>query len=98
MSARSLALLGDFGTRPGQEIDLHRTGYLFVLTRESDVAVFERAAQLAATGSVRSGGSGRHRQFRPDQHDQRVRRRINLGGKDGLHHQILSVTKGFPRL
>jgi sarcosine oxidase subunit beta len=40
---RSLAAFGEFGTRPGWEIDLHRVGYLFLLTREEDVATFERS-------------------------------------------------------
>ncbi|WP_338498356.1 FAD-binding oxidoreductase [Streptomyces sp. SJL17-4] len=42
LGARSLELFQDFGTRPGQEIDLHREGYLFLLTRAEDVAAFER--------------------------------------------------------
>jgi len=37
LGARSLDLLGRFGERPGQEIDLHRVGYLFLLSREEDV-------------------------------------------------------------
>lgn len=46
LAARSLALLGDFGTRPGQEIDLHRVGYLWLLDDPGDVASFERAVAL----------------------------------------------------
>ena len=46
MGARSLDLLADFGTRPGQEIDLHRPGYLFALTTPEDVATFERSTEL----------------------------------------------------
>jgi sarcosine oxidase subunit beta len=45
LGVRSLELLGDFVHRPGQDIDLHRVGYLFALTREEDVAAFERAVQ-----------------------------------------------------
>ena len=43
LGARSLEAFADFGRRPGAEIDLHRSGYLFVLTRGDDVAAFERA-------------------------------------------------------
>ncbi|MFF9897711.1 NAD(P)/FAD-dependent oxidoreductase [Streptomyces longispororuber] len=42
LGARSLELFRDFGNRPGQEIDLHLEGYLFLLSREEDVAAFER--------------------------------------------------------
>ena len=40
---RSLEAFGNFATRPGWEIDLHRVGYLFLLTREDDVALFEQS-------------------------------------------------------
>jgi len=46
MGARSLDLLADFNNRPGQEIDLHRPGYLFALTTAEDVATFERSTEL----------------------------------------------------
>jgi sarcosine oxidase, subunit beta len=46
LGARSLDLLVDFPTRPGQDIDLHRVGYLFALTRAEDVVTFERAVAL----------------------------------------------------
>ncbi|MFD9072079.1 NAD(P)/FAD-dependent oxidoreductase [Streptomyces lasiicapitis] len=42
LGVRSLELFQDFSDRPGQEIDLHREGYLFLLTRPEDVAAFER--------------------------------------------------------
>lgn len=42
LGARSLELFQDFGNRPGQEIDLHREGYLFLLSRPEDVTAFER--------------------------------------------------------
>ena len=35
-----------FGHRPGHDIDLHRVGYLFALTRQEDVAAFEAAIEL----------------------------------------------------
>jgi sarcosine oxidase subunit beta len=46
LGARSIELLTRFGDRPGQEIDLHRTGYLFLLSRPEDVASFEQAVAL----------------------------------------------------
>lgn len=46
LAQRSLAAFSDFGRRPGAEIDLHRVGYLFVLTREQDLQVFERGVEL----------------------------------------------------
>lgn len=41
LAQRSLAAFRDFGRRPGWEIDLAQVGYLFVLTRDEDVAAFE---------------------------------------------------------
>src|ERR1700749_2280460 len=38
IAKRSMAAFRDFGRRPGWEIDLEQVGYLFILTRESDVA------------------------------------------------------------
>jgi sarcosine oxidase subunit beta len=46
IAQRSLAAFRDFDRRPGWEIDLNRVGYLFVLSRESDVAEFERSIAL----------------------------------------------------
>src|SRR5580700_9800618 len=46
IAMRSLAAFRDFGRRPGWEIELKRVGYLFVLTRESDVHEFERSVAL----------------------------------------------------
>lgn len=43
---RSLAAFRDFARRPGWDIDLKQVGYLFVLARESDVAVFEQNVAL----------------------------------------------------
>ncbi|MEZ5116024.1 MAG: FAD-binding oxidoreductase [Candidatus Nanopelagicales bacterium] len=54
LGARSLALFADFGRRPGYEIDLHRSGYLFVLTRAADVARFEESVALQNSLGVRS--------------------------------------------
>lgn len=46
LGARSLDLLANFKQRPGYEIDLHRPGYLFALTNNEDVALFERSTKL----------------------------------------------------
>jgi sarcosine oxidase, subunit beta len=46
LGARGLEAFADFGRRPGQEIDLRRHGYLFLLTRSEDVASFEAATAL----------------------------------------------------
>jgi sarcosine oxidase subunit beta len=46
LGARSLEAFARFGTRPGQEIDLRRVGYLFLLSRPDDVAAFERSVRL----------------------------------------------------
>ena len=54
LGKRSLELFGDFPKRPGQEIDLHRSGYLFVLTRPEDVELFEASVALQNALGVRS--------------------------------------------
>jgi sarcosine oxidase subunit beta len=46
LGARSLEAFARFEVRPGQEIDLHRTGYLFLLSDPADVAAFERNVVL----------------------------------------------------
>jgi glycine/D-amino acid oxidase-like deaminating enzyme len=46
IAARSMDAFRDFGRRPGWEIDLRQVGYLFVLSRESDVEEFERSVAL----------------------------------------------------
>ena len=46
LGARSLAAFARFGKRPGQEIDLHRVGYLFLLSTPEQVAAFERDVKL----------------------------------------------------
>lgn len=46
LGARSLAAFRRFGARPGQEIDLHQVGYLFLLSTPEDVAAFERDVEL----------------------------------------------------
>ena len=46
IAKRSLDAFRDFGRRPGWEIALKQVGYLFVLTRESDVEAFESSVAL----------------------------------------------------
>lgn len=46
LGARSLAAFEDFERRPGQVIDLHQTGYLFLLTTPEQVATYEESAAL----------------------------------------------------
>jgi sarcosine oxidase subunit beta len=46
IARRSMQAFRDFGRRPGWEIDLRRVGYLFVLSRDSDVEEFERSVAL----------------------------------------------------
>ena len=54
LGARSLAAFAQFAQRPGQEIDLHRVGYLFLLSTREDVAAFERDVALQNELGVRS--------------------------------------------
>jgi sarcosine oxidase subunit beta len=46
LGARGLEAFARFADRPGQEIDLHRNGYLFLLTRPADVAAYTAAVAL----------------------------------------------------
>ncbi|MEU8124800.1 FAD-binding oxidoreductase [Spirillospora sp. NPDC049024] len=46
LGARSLEAFTRFPERPGQEIDLHQVGYLFLLSRPEDVAAFEAGVAL----------------------------------------------------
>src|ERR1700761_7739123 len=54
IAQRSLDAFGAFGDRPGWEIDFKRSGYLFVLSRESDVAEFEAGVALQNAHGVPS--------------------------------------------
>ncbi len=54
IAQRSLAAFADFARRPGWEIDLRQVGYLFLLTREEDVAAFERGIALQREHGVPS--------------------------------------------
>ncbi len=46
LGARSLEAFRAFEQRPGQSIDLHTVGYLFLLTEPDDVTTFEAAIDL----------------------------------------------------
>ena len=46
LGARSLQLFADFINRPGYQIDLHRPGYLFALTHQEDIALFEKSTAI----------------------------------------------------
>ena len=46
IAKRSVEAFRDFGRRPGWDIDLKQVGYLFVLTRPSDVEEFARSVAL----------------------------------------------------
>ena len=46
LGARSLEAFADFGRRPGWDIGLHRTGYLFLLTRQEDVDAFAAGIEI----------------------------------------------------
>lgn len=46
LGARSLEAFARFGERPGQEIDLHRVGYLFLLDSADQVELFRESTRL----------------------------------------------------
>lgn len=54
IAQRSLVAFRDFGRRPGWEIGLHQVGYLFVLSRESDVEAFTAGVAMQRTQGVPS--------------------------------------------
>ena len=54
LGARSLDLFSRFLERPGYEIDLHRPGYLFALTKSEDVTRFEESTELQRSLGVES--------------------------------------------
>lgn len=54
LGLRGLAAFEAFGERPGQAIDLHQPGYLFLLSDPASVADFERAVALQNSLGVAS--------------------------------------------
>ncbi len=51
---RSLEAYSRFGERPGQDIDLRRVGYLYLISRSEDVAAFESGVALQSSLGVQS--------------------------------------------
>lgn len=54
LGARGLRAFREFPRRPGQVIDLHQVGYLFLLSRPEDVRAFERNIELQRAYGVPS--------------------------------------------
>jgi len=54
MGLRSLQAYSEFPERPGQDIDLRRVGYLYLISRPEDVAAFESGVALQNALGVRS--------------------------------------------
>ena len=54
MGLRSLHAFENFGVKPGQEIDLHQDGYLFILTKDEDVELFKHSIELQNAMGVQS--------------------------------------------
>ncbi len=87
LGARSLEAFARFGERPGQEIDLHRVGYLFLLSRPDEVASFERSVAWQNELGVPS------RMISVDE----ARKRSPLISTDGLLAAAFSPTTGTAR-
>lgn len=54
LGLRSLEAFENFKVRPGQDIDLHQVGYLFILTKPEDVELFEGSVKLQNSLGVQS--------------------------------------------
>jgi sarcosine oxidase, subunit beta len=54
LGARGLEAFENFHERPGWAIDLHQVGYLFVITEEDDLAVYEESIALQQRMGVQS--------------------------------------------
>ncbi len=52
IALRSIAAFEAFADRPGWDIGLHQDGYLFLLTDEGDVELFQRNAELQRANGV----------------------------------------------
>ena len=52
IALRSIAAFEAFAERPGWDIGLHQDGYLFLLTNEDDVELFQRTAELQRANGV----------------------------------------------
>lgn len=84
LGARSLAAFAAFGTRPGQEIDLRRVGYLFLLSSQEQADGFGAAVARQNALGVPS------RIITPDE----ARDRCPLIGTDGLVAAAWSAQDG----
>ncbi|MGI5129227.1 NAD(P)/FAD-dependent oxidoreductase [Pseudonocardia sp. CA-107938] len=84
LGLRSLAAFRRFRERPGQEIDLHEVGYLFLLDSADAVAAFERSVALQNELGVPS------RLLSPDE----ARRLSPVIDPGGLHGAAFSPTDG----
>jgi sarcosine oxidase subunit beta len=84
LGARSLEAFARFGERPGQEIDLHRVGYLFLLERPEHVRAMTEAVELQNALGVPS------RMIGPEE----ARRLSPLISTDGLLAAAWSPTDG----
>jgi len=54
LGQRSLDAFARFGARPGQEIDLRRVGYLFLISEAADLRTFEKSVALQNSLGVES--------------------------------------------
>ncbi|MEJ3657256.1 FAD-binding oxidoreductase [Actinomycetes bacterium KLBMP 9759] len=84
LGMRSLEAFARFGQRPGQEIDLHRVGYLFLLDTPQIVTAFEQNVALQNEMGVPS------RMLSPDE----AKRLSPLIETDGLLAAAFSPTDG----
>jgi sarcosine oxidase subunit beta len=84
LGARSLEAFARFGERPGQEIDLQRVGYLFLLDRPEHVSAMTEAVELQNAHGVPSRMIG----------PQEAQRLSPLISTDGLLAAAWSPTDG----
>ncbi len=84
LGARSLEALAGFERRPGQEIDLHRVGYLFLLDEPEQVAAMTEAVAMQNSLGVPSRMVG----------VEEARRLSPVIGTDGLLAAAWSPTDG----
>lgn len=84
LGMRSLEAFAQFGERPGQEIDLQRVGYLFLLEQEEHVQAMAAAVELQNALGVPSRMIG----------VEEARRRSPLIGTEGLLAAAWSPTDG----
>ncbi|TWP38577.1 NAD(P)/FAD-dependent oxidoreductase [Leekyejoonella antrihumi] len=85
LGLRSLRAFESFGSRPGQAIDLHQPGYLFLLDSPESVAVFEQSVELQQSLGVPS------RMLSPAE----AKELSPLISTDGLHGAAFSPTDGY---